>query len=138
MRNTIRIISFAVFALIFGMADAKAQSLRSAFEAEIPFEFAIGKKSFAPGTYKLRISGEPNGIKFLEIRDSQRDVLYRGLMVENGERLENSAVLKFESSTGKLSLAKIAIPGAGFTMREKSKATLLAVSKKPTPVRVTN
>jgi hypothetical protein len=138
MKKTLQIISFIGLAFIFGGVTANAQSLSKTFDADIPFDFAIGGKALSAGKYKLRIAGQQNGVKLLEIRNTKRELLYMGLMSENGERLNDSAELRFDTETGRLSLARIVTENAGFTIPETKRSKLVAASKKSKDGNVNN
>lgn len=135
MKKIIQLISFLGLALIFGMVDANAQSVTNV-DAKIPFDFVIGDKALAAGEYTLRISSTPSGAKRLEVRDSERETVYSGLIQTSGDRNSSRSELKFERAAGNSVLSKIIMGDAGYSVPTEGAEKLIAAGRKSkAPVR---
>jgi hypothetical protein len=137
MKKIIQVASFLALAFVFGNVDANAQAFGKRFEANVSFDFVIGNEAFPAGKYYLRVAGDPNGPAFLEVRNAERDIVFQGIMMTNGERLTNAAQLRFDQSTGRPALALILSENAGYTVPVRSKGKLIA-AKEGRPQKVDN
>lgn len=130
MLKIIQLISFLGLAVIFGGTAAHAQSsLTTTFEADVPFEFDIAKRSFSPGKYLIRLSGGARGPKLLELRDDRREVLFRGFLGMTAERNETGQ-LRFERESGRTVLSSIVTDHAGYIVPVSKQTKLIASSKR--------
>jgi hypothetical protein len=129
MKKIIQLVSFLGLALIFSGVEANAQSVTNV-DAKIPFDFVIGDKALAAGDYTLRISSTPSGARRLEVRDSERETVYSGLIQTNGNRNSQRAELKFNRAKGNSVLSKIIMGDAGYTVPTEHSGKLIAAGSK--------
>lgn len=138
MKNFILRLSFIAFVFVLGGIAANAQGLGRNFEANIPFDFSIGSKTLPAGKYIIRLAGDPNGPGYLEVRNEKREVVYNGIALTNGERLTDSAELRFTRVSGQAALAMIVSDRSGHSLNASSRSKLVAASKKPKNENVNN
>lgn len=131
MKKFILRLSFIAFVFVLGGVAANAQGLGRNFDANIPFDFSIGSKTLPAGKYIIRLSGDANGPGYLEVRNEKREVVYSGLALTNGERLTDSAELRFTQVSGQAALAMIVSERSGHSLNASRRAKLVAASKKP-------
>lgn len=129
MKKFIQRLSFVAFVLVLGGVAANAQGLGRNFDANIPFDFSIGSKTLPAGKYIIRLSGDPNGPGYLEVRNEKREVVYSGLALTHGERLANSAELRFAKVAGQAELAMIVSERSGHSLNTSRRSKLVAASK---------
>jgi hypothetical protein len=137
MKRIIQIVSFLALAFVFANVEANAQAFGKRFEANVSFDFVIGDEVFPAGKYYLRVAGDPNGPAFLEVRDSERDIVFQGLLMTNGVRLSNASQLRFDHSNGRPALALIVSEDSGYSVPVRSRKNLVAV-KRDQPANVNN
>lgn len=126
MRKIIQATAFLAFALMFANVETNAQAFGKRFEANVSFDFVIGDEVFPAGKYYLRVAGDPNGPAFLEVRDAERDIVFQGIMMTNGQRLTNAAQLRFERLNGRPALAFILSDSSGYSVPVRSNSKLIA------------
>ncbi len=131
MKKFIQRLSFIAFVLVLvlGGVAASAQGGRN-FDANIPFDFSIGSKTLPAGKYIIRLAGDANGPGYLEVRSEKREIVYSGLAAPNGERLTDSAELRFAQVSGQAELAMIVSERSGHSISGSRRAKLVAASKK--------
>ncbi|MEO5860807.1 MAG: hypothetical protein ABIR33_17890 [Pyrinomonadaceae bacterium] len=129
MKKFIQRLAFTAFVLVLGGVAANAQGLGRNFDANIPFAFSIGSKTLSAGKYFIRVSGDANGPGYLEVRNEKREVVYSGLALTNGERLNDSAELRFTKLRGQAELAMIISDRSGYSISLSKRAGLVAAAK---------
>lgn len=125
MKKIIQLVSFLGLALIFGGVTANAQAVTKV-DAKIPFDFVVGDRSLPAGDYVVRITDTSSGSQVLEIRDSNREILFTALMQENGDRTKQRAELIFDRTSGNAVLAKIVTTDAGYSVSKAESANRIA------------
>lgn len=130
MRKFIQTVSFLGLALILGGLSANAQSSTTKLDADVPFDFVVGNKTFSSGKYVLRISKAPTGVQLLDVRNAEGEILYLGLLSTNGERNPNAAELKFDRTSGQAVLARIVTADGGYSVAKESSGKLIASTGK--------
>jgi len=138
MKNFILRLSFIAFVFVLGGVAANAQGLGRNFDANIPFAFSVGGKTLPAGKYIIRLSGDANGPGYLEVRNEKREMVYSGLALTNGERLTDSAELRFTQVSGQAALAMIVSERSGHSLDISRRSKLVATSKKPKNENVNN
>ena len=131
MKNYILRLSFIAFVFVIGGITADAQGLGRNFDANIPFDFSVGGKTLPAGKYIIRLAGDANGPGYLEVRNEKRDLVYIGLALTNGERLTDSAELRFTQVAGQTALAMIVSDRSGHSLDTSPRSKFVATSKKP-------
>jgi len=138
MKKFIQRLAFTAFVLVLGGVAANAQGLGRNFDANIPFDFSIGSKRLPAGKYIIRLAGDANGPGYLEVRNEKREVVYSGLALTNGERLTDSAELRFAQVAGQAELEMIVSERSGHSINASRRSKLVAASKKPKNENVNN
>lgn len=115
MKKFIQIFSLLSLVVVFSAFSANAQTVQR-FEADIPFTFQIGDKSYEAGTYILRMSNIATG-KVVTIEDSESRRLNKFFVLERGDSPRKNSILRFvRNSDDSLVLAKIITPEKGFAV----------------------
>ncbi|HEX6280113.1 MAG TPA: hypothetical protein VFZ49_08900 [Pyrinomonadaceae bacterium] len=130
MKKIIQTVSFLGLALIFGGVTANAQGPTTKVDANVPFDFTVGEKSFSAGKYTLRISRAAVGVSILELRDGADEIVQTVLLSTNGERRRESSELIFDRVEGTVVLAKIVTADAGYSVPHASGAKLVAAARR--------
>ncbi|MEQ1765634.1 MAG: hypothetical protein ABL984_21075 [Pyrinomonadaceae bacterium] len=137
MKKFIQRLSFIAFVLVLGGVAAQAQVSRK-FDANIPFDFSIGGKALSAGKYSIRLRGDHNGPGYIEVQNEERELVYRGLLPTNGERLTDSAQLRFAPVSGRRELQMIVSETSGHSIPVSRRAKLIAASKNDKDTSVKN
>ena len=106
MKKFLQFISFAFIAVFLSVISVKAQATQK-FNADIPFSFSIGSKTYDAGAYTVRItkSEGSGGIMTVLSRDGKRlDVL---AVLSTGESPANETSFVFDRSGNDRMLTKI-------------------------------
>lgn len=106
----------AIFALLltFSVVSANAQKVFR-YEAQIPFDFNVGQKSYKAGKYVIRISNLFVNGSSVSIEDENGDQ-YQSVMVStNGEVAKGEPALIFNRYDNQSFLSKIIIREKGVT-----------------------
>lgn len=133
MKKIIQLVSFLGLALIFAAIEADAQKVVKV-EANIPFDFVVGNKSLPAGEYVLRIIDVNSGAVRIDVRDAEKETVYSGLLLTNGNRNSAKSELVFDRTEEGSVLAKIVTKSNGYSFVErpsKSQVALGAGAKKP-------
>jgi hypothetical protein len=138
MKNFILRLSFIAFVFVLGGVAANAQGLGRNFDANIPFDFSVGSKTLPAGKYIIRLSGDANGPGYLEVRNEKREIVYSGIALTNGERLTDSAELRFAKVAGQAELEMIVSERSGHSLTNSRRSKLVAASKKQKNENVNN
>src|SRR5688572_6767824 len=128
MKKFIQRLSFIAFVLVLGGVAADAQVSRK-FDASIPFDFAIGGRTLPAGKYVIRLASDPNGPGYVQVQNEKRELVYTGIAMVNGERLVDSAQLRFVPVSGRRELQMIVSETSGHSVRTSRRAKLLAASR---------
>jgi hypothetical protein len=110
MKKFILSASFIFAVLIFtGSAEASDSTL---VDADVPFTFVVGDKSFAPGRYtiKIRRGAESSLIKVL---DKDGALIYTTFGISNGDPAGGKGELIFDSLDGRKVLVRIRLENNG-------------------------
>lgn len=133
MKRFIQICSLLTLVVVFSAVSANAQTVQR-YEAEIPFDFNIGSKSYEAGTYTMKLSNA-FGVKVMTLINDQNRILQNFYVLDRGDSAKTS-FLRFNRSDDGLSLAKVFTPEKSFSVvgaDSKSKA-----SKKAGGASITN
>ena len=137
MKKFIQRLSFIAFVLIVGGVAANAQVSRK-FNANIPFDFAIGGKTLPAGKYVIRLAGDANGPGYIQVQNEKRELVYSGIAATNAERLTDSAELRFAKGSARPELQMIVSDRSGHSLPTPQRAKLIAASKKDRDTSVKN
>jgi len=106
MKKFLQFISFAFIAVVISVVSVKAQSSQK-FNADIPFSFSIGSKTYDAGTYQVRItkSEGAGGIMTILSKDGKRLDVFA--VLSTGESAANESSFVFKRSGDDRTLAKV-------------------------------
>ena len=138
MKKFIQTVSFLGLTLIFGAAAANAQANVTRVDADIPFDFMVGKERFEAGKYVLRISTTAGGAKAVSILNERREQVASTFATENGDRAKTSAELRFDKSAGTAVLSQIITENGGYSVASLGKAAQIASTRKAAKQTQTN
>jgi hypothetical protein len=127
MRNSLLIISLIT---IFGAASAFGQNYGIRVEANIPFDFTIGKTNFASGNYELLVTRHINSLYSVSILDSDGKVVMRTTAVRNGSTNRENSDMVFAANAGGHFLDKLRTPEMGLQFAYSKTDKLVAQTKK--------
>lgn len=124
MKKLIQICSLLTLVVAFSFVSANAQTVQR-FEADIPFAFNIGAKSYDAGNYVMKLSNVPAG-KVITLENDKNEVLKTFFALERGDAPAKNSFLRFVRSDDEtLYLSKIFTPEKSFALAggsPKSKA----------------
>jgi len=113
MKKVIGTILVSLFVGVFGVAASYAQQ-GTRVEANIPFDFTVGKKTFASGNYQLLLTQTNASVYSASLIDSDGRQILRTLAIRNGRTLRDRSEMVFAVSGGDRYLETIKTPEAGF------------------------
>lgn len=129
MRHIISAFLTISFVAVFGAATfAQTPGLR--VEANIPFDFTVGKNTFASGSYDLVLTRIHNSIYTASLMDSSGNLVLKTVAVRNGATNRDSSQMIFSVSEGGKYLETIRTPEMGFQFATSKKDRLLASTQK--------
>ena len=126
MKKIIQLVSFLALAFVFGGVSANAQAPTTKVDADIPFDFVVGDKAFPAGKYVLRITPNSSGAQLLEVRNENREIVYRGLIAKNGDQNTSRSELKFDRIAGRAVLSGIVTAEDGYSVVSSDSARFVA------------
>lgn len=129
MKKIIQIVSFLALILVLAGADVQAQN-STRIEADVPFDFVIGDRSFAAGKYVMRIRRVPSGADLFEVRDAKNRIVYEAFGLSNGETGDGKAHFIFNREEGVAKLSKVATGVKGITIPTESLKNPIASAPK--------
>ncbi len=112
MKRFIQFLSVISLAMVFGVAGVFAQA-GTRLEAEIPFDFMIGNKSFSAGSYTLSLAPAKGGITTFDLKDAEGRVVHSTHAMSRGFSAKGKSVLVFNNNTGDSRLERIITPDVG-------------------------
>lgn len=115
MKKFIQIFFLLSLAVVFSASSANAQTVQR-FEADIPFTFEVGNKSYEAGTYVLRMSNTAAS-RIVTIEDREKRRINNFFVLERGDVPRKNSILRFvRNANDTLVLAKIITPEKGFAV----------------------
>jgi hypothetical protein len=128
IKRIIQLFSVLILAAAFTAAPAQAQN-SSRIDANIPFDFNIGNKSYPAGDYVIKISKSATDVTQFLLEDKEGKRLDNVLLSENGDTPRGESRLIFENRDNQHFLSKVLLDDRGFSLlRTGNKKE--AVSKK--------
>ena len=113
MKKFIQFISFVFIAVVFSVVAVSAQTAHK-FQAEIPFDFSVGKNIYSAGTYNVRVDKSTGTVGVLTLSDKDGKMLDRVAVSSNGMVSEKDSFFTFVRTGNQRSLSKISSAAAGF------------------------
>ena len=118
MKNLIRICSFLTLVVAFSFVSANAQTVQR-LEADIPFSFNIGAKTYDAGSYVMRLSRATVGSQ-ITLEDDKNNVLKTFYVLEKGDAPAKNSFLRFVRSEDEtMYLSRIFTPEKSFAFTGK-------------------
>ena len=130
MRNIISAFLVLSFIAVFGTILAFGQTPGLRVEANIPFDFTVGDKTFASGSYKLILTRNFSSMYNASLYDSEGRVIFNTTAIRNGSTNRERSDMVFAVSDGGHFLEKLRTPDMGFQFATWKKERLVAESKK--------
>lgn len=131
MKKVLSAILVLSFAMVFGAATSFAQH-GTVVEADIPFDFTIGKETFASGKYRLILRSGGTWIYSMELLDRDGKHIFKTTAIRNGKTLRNKSVMVFAIAGEDRYLETIKTPDAGFGFLTDLKDKRIAEAKRVT------
>ena len=125
MNKFIQLWTMFALLLTFSVVTAFADSVRK-FEAQIPFEFYLGQKSYPAGKYLIKITKLNTGSMTISLEDENGSRLYNGVVMTNGDATEDEYRLVFNNYENQRFLSKILTPDKGYSVPESKIEKTLA------------
>lgn len=115
MKRIIQLCSMLALTVVFTVA-AHAQTNR--IEANIPFDFNIGEKSYVAGDYVMKLSRVTLTTVALSLEDKFGNQLQQALLSSNGEAASGQGRLMFEDHNSERYLSKVVTGEHGFSLQD--------------------
>jgi hypothetical protein len=128
-RNRILTASLLVSAILIAVASAQAQTVWT-YQAEIPFDFAIGDKTYGAGQFVIKLE-RPNYLaNILTIRNTDGERTERNALTKTGRRSGNEkTTLVFDRYENGFVLKEIVAPNFGFTAPKPGTAVWVYITR---------
>ena len=131
MRNIISAFLALSFIAVFGTVLAFGQTPGLHVEAEIPFDFTVGKSTFSKGSYEMRLSRINGSVYSASLYDADGKVVLSTTAIKIGSTNRDGSDMLFSANGGRLSLNKLRTPDTGFQFSiPKADSTFVAEAKK--------
>lgn len=129
MKRFLQFFSFIAIGLVFSAVSAQAQSVTKV-EAEVPFAFTIGDKTFEAGKYDLKLINNASGSTRIQLTDEDGKVMHSAIALRNGSDTNERAELVFDVNGADRVLSGITTNEAGYTLPKfkKSKSVTIRAS----------
>lgn len=108
--------NFIVFSFIsvFAVLAASAQYSATQVDADIPFDFSIGKKTFKAGKYHLKLLRNNSGGYNVTLRDESQKMIFSTIALRNASTKLKGSDMVFAVVDGHRYLEKIRTPEVGY------------------------
>jgi hypothetical protein len=121
-------ISVAVLSLAV-VVSAGAQSFGTRVEANIPFDFTVGKKTFKAGSYDMSIVRGIAGVYYVTLFDENGRSISRSLAVENAGTIKKGSLLEFSVDGGDHYLEAFRSPTVAYSVLNSARKQSFAQAK---------
>lgn len=107
----------AMFALLVSFTAVSAYAQKAfRYDAQIPFDFSVGQKSYKAGKYTIRVSNPFAATATVSIEDSEGNQFYTIHGLTSGEVSRNQPTLIFNRYENQNFLSKILVQEKGVTL----------------------
>jgi hypothetical protein len=130
MRAIIRTFLVLSLTLVFGASISNAQGLGWRIEADIPFDFSIGDKTFAAGKYDLSVIRLHGSVHAVRLIDETGKTVCNTTAIQNGSTVPDKADMLFAVVDDQRYLEKIRTPDFGFLFSKSSGDKRVAKAKR--------
>ena len=131
MKKVLSTIVVLSFMAIFGATTSFAQ-YGTRVDADIPFDFTIGKKTFASGKYRLVLKPAGTTYYSVSLLNSDGMRIFSTTALRNGSTLRNKSAMVFAVAGEGRYLETIKTPDAGFGFATSISDKRIAESKRVT------
>jgi hypothetical protein len=114
MKKLVQICSILSLVFVFSAISAQAQTV-TRYEAQIPFDFNIGEKSYPAGSYVIRIAKNTTSSLALYLEDNKGKHLETAMVVQTGQVSKNEPEFVFSRYENQRFLTTIRTPERGFS-----------------------
>ncbi len=114
MRKIISAFLVISIALAAGVVTSYSQKIGMRVEAEIPFDFTIGKQTFAAGNYELSVFRLNGPVHLVRVFDRDGKVICNTTAIQNGSTVRKQSDMLFAVIDGQRYLDKIRTPEFGY------------------------
>jgi hypothetical protein len=128
MRAIIRTFLVLSLTLVFGASISNAQGLR--VEADIPFDFIIGNKTYAAGKYDVSLIRLYGSVHSVRLRDDSGKVICQTTAIQNGSSVPDKSDMLFAIVDDQRFLDKIRTPDFGFVFSKSTGDKRIAKAKR--------
>lgn len=84
MKKLIQICTVLSLVVVFSVVAVSAQTTNKRYEANVPFDFNIGQKTYQAGSYVIKVTKNSNLSWHMTIEDKDSNVLQTILGLDNG------------------------------------------------------
>ena len=132
-RLIFRIGLLSILSAFLAVGSVEAQYMEG-YTANIPFDFAVGNKIFAPGDYQVGVKDQFTMAAVLRIRNENTDNWLDMRVLTNGSRTrDGQAVLRFDCFGDRYVLKQILATDFGLSApKSKLYATDVKIGPEPT------
>ena len=120
MRAVIRTFLVLSLTLVFGASISYAQITGTRVEADIPFDFSIGDRTFEAGKYNLSVIRLYGSVHSVRMRDGTGKLILSTTAIQNGSSVRNKSDMLFAFVDEGRYLDKIRTPECGFVFSKSS------------------
>jgi hypothetical protein len=130
MRTVTSALLTVLFIAVFGVISASAQTSGLRVDADIPFDFTIGKTTFEAGKYKMVLTKVYSSIYAVSLFDKSNKRILNATAVRNGATIRDKSDMVFAAIEGGHFLEKLRTPDMGFQFAYSKSDRLLAKANK--------
>jgi hypothetical protein len=131
MRNLICTFLLSSFIAVFGTVAAFGQTPGLRVEADIPFDFTIGKSTFEKGSYEMRLTRITGSVYNASLYNAKGKIVMSTTAIQIGSTNADASDMLFASKAGRLALNKLRTPDTGFQFAmPKTDEAIVAEAKK--------
>jgi hypothetical protein len=130
MRKVIAISFFLSFVTIISAASSFGQQTGIRVEANIPFDFVVGKEKFSAGEYNMVLVRTFGDVYSALLKDENGKVILKTTAFLNGSLSRDGSKMVFAVTDGGRYLDKLQTPGAGYRFNWKAVEGTVAEAKK--------
>jgi len=124
IKKIIQYCSMLVLSVAFMVVSANAQNqVVNRIDANIPFTFTLGEKTFPAGDYVIRLSKVSPDSMSLLLATKDGKTLDNVLLASKGDAADGKARLIFGSADGQYFLSKVITGEKGFTLQNDDAKT---------------
>ena len=126
MKKFLQLISFVFIAVLISVVSLNAQTTQK-FNADIPFPFSVGGKTYDAGNYRVKITKSEGSGGIMTLLNSEGEILDVRTVISIGESMASDSSFVFEGSGGNRTLTKIVTTETSYAVTRsdsKRRATL--------------